>query len=298
MKKKRHRPRQKRRSVVLDVFTQGDLKEWINRGNEVQSLSDRVYFDLERQRVSRYEDLCTALRSHPGIALELRGWTRVVDWRWSQTPLSGVGSLNGIGGRFNIGVDLDRARGQSFRALYVAENVETAYAEYFGGDLSSKTNRLSLGEFALRRETSFTTFLLSGQLEQILDLRTVESIQAFAAIIQGFDISPATKAAIRRARLPPRAVMRTAAALRNRLLVSPSEWRLEPQAYGIPAACQIFGRFVRDAGFDGILFPSQQGLGGNLALYPENFRAGSSRIEVVGSAPEGATNTILDKDHL
>lgn len=92
--------------------------------------------------------------------------------------------------------------------------------------------------------------------------------------------------------------MGTAAALRNHLLVSPSEWRLEPQAYGIPAACQIFGRFVRDAGFDGILFPSRQGLGGNLALYPENFRAGSSRIEVVGSAPEGATNMILDKDHL
>lgn len=298
MKKSRRTSKHARRAVLLDSFTQGDLHEWAARGDEVQALCDRVYFDLERQRVSRHEDLCAALRSHPGIALELRGWTRVVDWRWSQTPLSGVGSLNGIGGRFNIGMDLDRARGQSFRALYVAENVETAYSEYFGGRLSSKTNRLSLGEFALRRESSFTTFLLSGQLEQILDLSTAESIQAFVAIIKDFDISRATKEAIRRARLPPRRMLRSAMELRNWLLAPPSEWRLEPQAFGIPSTCQIFGRFVKDAGFDGIRFPSQHGHGLNLALYPENFRASSSRVEVLGPAPEGATHTTLDKDHL
>lgn len=298
MKKQRRRPRQKRKTVVLDLFSHDQINEWINRGDELQSLSDRVYFDLERQRVSRYDDLCAALRSHPGTALELRCWTRVLDWRWSQSPLSGVGSLNGIGGRFNIGMDLDRARGQSFRALYIAENVETAYSEYFGGRLSAKTSRLSLGEFALRRETSFTTFLLSGQLEQILDLRTAKSIEAFASILKDFDISPATKAAIRRARTQSRFALRTAAELRKVLLLPPAQWRLEPQAFGIPATCQVFGRFVRDAGFEGILFASQQGLGANLALFPENFRASSSRVEVVGHAPEGATHTILDRDHL
>ena len=42
MKKKRRSAKQKQRSVVLDVFTQGDLNEWICRGDEIQSLSDRV----------------------------------------------------------------------------------------------------------------------------------------------------------------------------------------------------------------------------------------------------------------
>src|SRR5882757_3850074 len=96
----------------------------------------------------------------------------------------------------------------------------------------------------------------------------------------------------------PRLIVRSARQLRKQLLVRPSEWRLEPQAYGIPATCQIFGRFVRDAGFEGVLFPSQQGSGSCLAVYPSNLRESDGHIEVVGAIPKGATCTILDKDHL
>jgi hypothetical protein len=232
------------------------------------------------------------------MAVDVTNWARVTDWRWNLTPLSAAGSLNGIGGRFNIGNDLDRARNQAFMCLYIAENVDTAFAEYFGGSLSSTTTGLSLSEFALRRASSFTTFLLRGQLAQVLDLRTDESLDAFADIIKGFDISQDTKNAVRKAGLPPRAIMRSATELRRQLLAPSSEWRLEPQAYGIPAACQIFGRFVRDAGFEGVLFPSQQGGHSCLAIYPGNFRASDGHIEVIGAVPEGATHTLLDKDHL
>lgn len=92
--------------------------------------------------------------------------------------------------------------------------------------------------------------------------------------------------------------MRSAKELWTLLLAAPSEWRLEPPAYGVPAACQIFGRLVKDAGFEGVLFPSQQGQGSCLAVFPDNFRASTGRIEVVGAVPEGATHTVLDKDHL
>jgi hypothetical protein len=214
------------------------------------------------------------------------------------TPLSAAGSLNGIGGRFNIGNDLDRARNQAFAVLYLAENVETAFNEYFGGSLSATTGGLSLSELALRRASSFATFLLTGKLEHVLDLRTDKSLAAFADIIKNFDISAATRAAVRRAGLPPRPIMRSANQLWTQLLVAPSNWRLEPQAYGIPAACQIFGRFVQDAVFEAVLYPSQQGDGNCLAVYPNNFRASSGHIEVVGAVPDGATCTILDKDHL
>ena len=296
MKKKRSRAKPSRPTVVLDSFTHHELNEWLNRGDEVQSISDRVYFDLERQRAAKYDDLCSSLRGYPGTSIDVSGWTRVVDWRWSLSPLSGAGSLKGIGGRFNIGEDLDRARGQAFRALYIAQDIETAYSERFGGALSSK-GRLSLGEFALRTESSFTTFLLSGQVEQVLDLRTATAIEAFTSIIKEFDLAPATKAANRRARVQSRFAITTAAALRKMLLQPPSHWRLEPQAFGIPATCQIFGRFARDAGFEGILFPSQAGPGHNLALYPDNFQGSTSKIAVIGEVPDGATHTILDANH-
>jgi hypothetical protein len=110
-----------------------------------------------------------------------------------------------------------------------------------------------------------------------------------------------TKIFARRAGLPPpppRLIIKAPHELQKRLLTPPSVWRLEPQMFGIPATSQIFGRFIRDAGFDAILYPSQQGGETCLAVFPENFRASSSRIEVVGDVPPGASCTVLDKNRL
>lgn len=301
MKKKRRRPKRSRsrnKIVVLDSFTQQQLRAWEIHGDTLQWLSDRIYFELEQQRVAQYDALCESLRTAPAIAIDVAHWVRVTDWRWNLSPLSPAGSFKGIGGRFNIGSDLDRARNQAFGALYLAENVETAFSEYFGGSQAEMKTGLTLSELALRRPSSFTTFLLKGQLEHVLDLRTSNVLDGFAEIIKHFDVSPQTKTAVRKAGLPPRAIMRSAKQLWNQIFVAPSDWRLEPQAYGIPAACQIFGRFVHDSGFEAILFPSQLGPGACLAVFPHNFRGSTGRIEVVGAVPDGTTHTILDKDHL
>jgi hypothetical protein len=299
-KKKNRRPKKSRprnRLIVLDSFTQQQLRVWESRGDTLQWLSDKIYFELERQRVAHYDSLCESLRTAPSIAVNVANWARVTDWRWNLSPLSPAGSLNGIGGRFNMGNDLDRARNQAFASLYIAENLETAYREYFGGDPTETKGGLTLSELALRRSSSFTTFLLTGQLEHVLDLRTDKALSAFAEIIKRFDISAQTKTAIREEGLPPRAILRTAKELRKQILVAPSTWRLEPQVYGIPSACQIFGRFVRDSGFEAILYPSQLGPGSCLAVFPDNFRGSTGRIQVVGALPDGATHTVLDKDH-
>lgn len=301
MKKKTPQARQPTRTtrpIVLDSFTQEQMQLWDSHGFILQQLADRVYFELERQRVAHYDALCAALRSSPSVAVDVTNWSRVTDYRWSMTPLSSVGSLNGIGGRFNIGHDLDRARSQAFSALYIAESVETAFGEYFGGKPSTIKRGLSLSDLALRKQSSFTVFLLQGRLEQVLDLRSDESIEAFSEIISRCDISKETKRSIQEAGLPPRLIMRSAQQLREHLLASPSAWRLEPQAYGIPAACQIFGKFVYDAGFEGILYPSQQGSGSCLAVYPRNFRDSDAYIKVTGSVPSDATYVVVDKDHL
>jgi hypothetical protein len=284
-------------AAVLDAFTERDLEAWDQRSSDVQAHSDRVYFDLERQRAAHYEELCAALSAVPAVDMEVDRWVRVTDWRWNLTPLSPAGSLKGIGGRFNIGGDLDRARGQAFPCLYLAQDVETAYREYFGAPLNSRAGKLSLRELALRRETSFTTFTLQGRLEQVFDLQTRSGLGGFTKIIAGFDVTADTKKFACRARLPPRSLIRTPTQLLNRLLSPPSEWRRDPQMFGIPAASQIFGRFIRDAGFEAILYPSQQGGLRCLAVFPQNFRSSDARIEVFGDMPEGASCTVLDKDH-
>lgn len=289
--------RRRNKAVVLDSFTQHQLHAWERHGDTLQWLSDRIYFELERQRVAHYDALCESLRAAPAIAVSVTNWARVTDWRWNLSPLSPAGSFKGIGGRFNIGNDLDRARNQAFGSLYLAENVETAFSEYFGGAQTEMKGGLTLSELALRRPSSFMTFLLKGQLEHVLDLRTDKVLGKFAEIIKCFDISPQTKKVVRKEGLPPRHIMRSANELWTQLMVAPSNWRLEPQAYGIPAACQIFGRFVHDAGLEAILFPSQLGPGACLAVFPDNFPGSTGRIEVVGAVPEGATHTILDKDH-
>jgi hypothetical protein len=285
-------------SALLDAFTARDLEVWETRSIDLQSYHDRVYYDLERQRAARYEELCVALRAAPACEVSVDGWVRVTDWRWSLTPLSPAGSLKGIGGRLNIGGDLDRARGQAFPCLYIAQDIETAYREYFGGPLTSRSSKLTLSELALRRTTSFVTFSLRGQLEQVFDLRVRSGLTAFAKIIAAFDLSSDTKKFAQRMQLSPRALIRTPHDLWKRSLAAPGQWRTEPQAFGIPAASQIFGRFVRDAGFEAVLYPSQQGGTSCLAVFPENLRAGSARVEVVGGIPPGASCTVLDKEHL
>ncbi len=157
------------------------MRRWANRAIDTQSYLDRVYYDLERQRAARYDELCAALRAAPAVSIALDGWVRVTDWRWCLTPLSPGGSLKGIGGRFNIGDDLDRARGQGFPCLYVAHDIDTAYREYFGGSLTDRAGKMTLGEFALRRATSFTTFSLRGNLDQAFDLRDRVGLTRFVA---------------------------------------------------------------------------------------------------------------------
>lgn len=284
-------------SVLLDQFTEEQLDSWARGGDVLQSLSDKVYFELERQRASKYAELCDALRASPSIPVKVDHWCRVTDWRWNLSPLSAAGSMKNIGGRFNIGETLDRARGQAFPCVYIAENVDTAYAEYFGNSLSTSVGPLTLGEFALRHGTSFVTFLLKGQIDTVLDLRDDRSLYNFVEIIRRFDISSQTKAAIRSAGLPRREIIRTPMQLRKRLLQGSEKWRQEPTLFAIPAVSQIFGRFVRDADFEGVLYPSQRGGGLCVAVFPENFAHSDSSIEVIGSVPPGASYTVLDRNH-
>jgi hypothetical protein len=65
------------KSALLDAFTERDLEVWETRSIDLQSYHDRVYYDLERQRAARYEELCVALRAAPAREVLVDRWVRV-----------------------------------------------------------------------------------------------------------------------------------------------------------------------------------------------------------------------------
>jgi len=250
------------------------------------------------ENAQNHDKICAALQSIPSVEVNVDGWVRVTDYRWSLTPLSPAGSTKGIGGRFNIGDDLDRARHQQFPALYIGKTFETGMCEFFGSPLSSKTGPLTLHELSLRRQTSFTTFSLRGRVEHVLDLRSHRHLRPFIEIVRHFRLLMETQRLGRTTKLTPYKLVKSTQELWNNVLAPPVVWRGEPNALGIPAASQIFGRFAQDSGFEAVLYPSQQGGEECLAVYSQNFANSNSRIEVVGKFPEGATCTVLDKDNI
>ena len=163
----RSRPRSAS-AFVLDVFTERDLDDWSTRSIVAQRYLDHVYFDLELQRVEHFEELRDALSAVPPITVDVTSWIRISDYRWSLEPLSPAGSLKGIGGRFNIGVDLDRARGQHFPALYLADSMDTALREFFLGSPEDETTSLSLQQLAIRRELAHRVVAVVGRVDEII----------------------------------------------------------------------------------------------------------------------------------
>jgi hypothetical protein len=88
-KKKRRKSRHRApvKSALLDAFTERDLEVWETRSIDLQSYHDRVYYDLERQRAARYEELCVA--PVPNAAFS----------RLLMSPGNSCWLLRGVGGR-------------------------------------------------------------------------------------------------------------------------------------------------------------------------------------------------------
>lgn len=299
-KKKRGRPRHspppsRRPAGFLERFTSEDLERWNAYSVDAQRYFNAVYFDLEKQRVAQHDALVAALRDAGGVEVPITDWVRVTGNRWALQPLSSVGSTKGIGGRFNVG-ELLQLRAQVFPALYIAHDLDTAMYEYFGGPPTSSA--LAMHELALRREGGFAVFVLEGQLANVLDLRDDAALAGFVAIIKQFTLTQETQQLAKKCGIPPWKLMRSVRTLRDRLLAPPQTWRADPQSVGVPAPSQIFARYIEAAGYEAVLYPSQQGGTLCLALYPRNFKDSDSFIAVKGDLAPGTSYSRLDRDNL
>jgi hypothetical protein len=269
---------------VLEEFTRASLAQWRAAGKNLERFSQTLFFDLERHRAQHSAELVEAIRSSSKGPLEFQGWSRLVDYRFSNEPLSMEGSIKADGGRFNIGRLLNPAAYTPFPALYVAEDFAAAFRERFGIDKKGSFGGLAASDLVLRREASFSSVALNLRLENLIDIGDVDSLKATSEILRRFQMPKSISVQGRRLRLKVPGLVRTPTGLQRQLL-SPN-WRVEPTQYDLPSNSQIFGRLCAAAGAHAILYPSVRDSSKRcLALFPQNWKGSSSFVELVGAIP-------------
>jgi hypothetical protein len=184
-------------------------------------------------------------------------------------PLSTVGSLAYIGGRFNIGQEVNSGV-PSFPALYVAKDKDTALQEHLAQiDIVDK-NDLTPRDLALTNPQSETIISVSGWLETIFDLTDEKNLTPLTDIIKEFKINPQLVETARQLSLQePKIITTVETCLKN--LLAP-DWRKLPSRFDVPSTSQIFGHLVYSAGIEGILYNSKFTSKSCLAMFPHNFK--------------------------
>ena len=279
--------------VELERFSEANLKAWMQAGTKLQALYAAFYFELEPKRQKDGQRLLDALRSRATQDFLFENWSRVVDYRYSDDPLSMAGSIRGIGGRFNLGEEISPGTITSFPALYLAEDAETAYRERFGAP-TNPTSGLAGTELALRSNTSFAQVQIRGQLDFILDVGDLGALQPFVDVIRGYEVPKTVRLAARSLamRRPPW-MIRSATMLQRQLLHV--DWRAWPMQFSVPSNSQVFGRLASAAGLHGVLYPSTKNAGKRcLVLFPKNWIGSGSFIELADLAPASVSRTRVD----
>jgi RES domain len=278
--------------LQLESFSSADIDRWNVVSSKLDELHEVMYFELERHRLAHREALLTALRSRPGVPLVFDPWYRVVEYRYCLEPLSTTGSVQRIGGRFNFGKEIREGYFESFPALYVAETVETAYREFYQLKDKTRAGGLSSGDLALRRPGGFLIAEIKGQLGLVFNAGDLKALAPFAAVIREFPVPRRAMQIVRELKLQKRPLIQTANDVRRQLLLP--TWRELPRQFDLPANSQIFGRLVRDAGYEAILYPSSKNAARCIGVFPENLRESDSFLELSGGYPEEVQVRRLD----
>lgn len=295
------RPRQKTRtlkkpanfnetSIFLDKFTRADLAEWTQFSKDMDEFNVRLFYHLEGLRAFHHKELCESLASVKGVAIKANDWCRIVDFQYSDHPLSAKGSVI-KGGRFNIGNNLDGDVFSPFPALYIAEDEDTAEIEKFGAKKSS--TGLESYEVALVKKGSYSKLDLNFELGNIFDLTNAANLNDFVDIISKFKMPAELVELAKRVGLKPPLLVRDAEGLKATLITH--TWQYSPSQFGIPANSQIFGRILKEAGFEGVLYPSSKKASRKcVAIFTENLDGSDSFIELANPAPSSIKIIRLD----
>jgi hypothetical protein len=276
--------------VVFDSFTELDVNKWLKYGSELRSYAYKAFFGYEAQRASAYEELSSALLETAIKDWSQTGWHRTNSAQYHS--LSSKGSMQWVGGRFNFGKRIDNLRFQPFPALYLASDRDTAVREVY-----KKTEDEVIGDIltpydlALQDPRSITWAVVDIKLSLVYDLTVKENLMPFLKVIKDFRTVDGLHEISDRLGLPRLNTIKDVNVLLENLLKP--NWEEAPTIGDHPSNSQVFGKLVKDAGIEGILYPSVRGSGSCIAIYPENL-AVDSYVKFSGQPPYGVAPIQLD----
>lgn len=260
----------------------------------LDELSDELYFSLEPQRHRHRRAMLAALQTRPASPMTFDGWIRVVTFQFSTAPLSAAGSLSSHGGRFNVGMDVDRHARPPWPALYVAADFETAFREKFGISRGDGSGGLSPEELSLTPGVSIAAVRIRGHIEKIFNVGDLLALAPLCAVLKRFTVPP---------RIPLLRKKLKIAASMAKLVTTPLElqrqaldpnWRGVPAQFGLPSTSQILGELIRDAGYEAIAYPSTKNGAHCMAVFPDSLASDLTHVELVDEAPAGTACSRLD----
>lgn len=277
----------------LDRFSNASIDQWNAISSDLDELEANLYFALEPERRRLRPQLLGALQLQQSKPLLMQGWVRIVDYQYTNMPLSSAGSLTGFGARFNAGMDLDPGTLKPWPALYLAEDYETAYREKFQIKSSQTIEGLKPEELALQNGRSHSTVLLQGRIDRAFDMTVPRNLHAVANVLRKIKMPERAKGLKKKLRLKPTdlSMVQSGQSLYNAVLAH--NWRVQPAQFGLPARSHVLAELVRAAGFEAILYMSTMGPGKCLAVFPDQL-SGQAYVELVDKAPPEVRHTRLD----
>jgi len=293
----RHESTAARSILELDRFSSADVERWSRVSHDLDEYNDLLYFGVEPQRQRYKAAIRAALESVDPVAVDLQGWVRLVTFQFSLSPLSAAGSLTDVGGRFNVGRDVDKSMQSPWPALYIAEDFETAFREKFQLASTETCGGLHPEELALLPGSSFASLQVDGHIARVFDLEAPGSLVALCKVLGKMKLPQEIRSIQKRLRLPPNHayMVRTPGRLMQDVMAP--NWRIAPVQYGLPASGQILASMIREAGFEGIRYPSTKGDGHCVALFPDRIVSEQTRLELHDSAPAEIKHRVLSMDN-
>ena len=243
------------------------------------------YAELARQRSVIQEEIQQALMQ-TCISYELKKWQRAVKYKYGLHPLSIMGSLNFIGGRFNTGTGVN-TEVPFFPGLYLAQDKDTALQEHLGQEVVNSDFRISSRERALTNPLSETIVSVSGKLDKVY------KFIYFIKRSKNFKVSKELMASAMRLYVPSPGTIKTTGKLLETLLHP--NWRQLPSNYDVPANSQIFGHLIYSAGIEGIVYPSKFTSRLCLVIFPRNFAGTDSFVMLDDEPPHSKVPTRIDR---
>ncbi len=272
------------------------MDRWKRLSADLDEVNDLLYFGIEPQRQRHREEMRAALQAVPPLSIQFSHWMRLVSYQYSLAPLSAAGSLTTYGGRFNIGMDVDKAMRPPWPALYIAENLETAFREKLQIERGESVDGLTPEELALESTVSFSALFVDGKIERVFDIGDSKALEPLCKVLRKIKLPTEVRTILRRLGLPQTAVhmLRMPSRLQDEVLRK--SWRGAPVQFGVPAPSQILAGLIYDGGYEAIRYPSTKSGASCVAVFPANLASANTYIELSDPPPAGVAFPRLDMD--